>query len=218
MNLSPENTNGRSHHETVTENQTATTHHRVQRAGDLVCGCARGFRRDGRRAGLRPKRPQTAPEGFIYVSGRNPGFTNDSLLVSEYQSGAIATYVVDATGDPITTTRRLFVTGLSGAEGAAVDPLTGDFLFSTFSGGNHVVAIRGFAAPPQRIPLDIQRLTNEVWVSWSATPTNWVLEFTADIVGPWTNDPTTPSVQNGTNSILKAVNDIPRFWRLRYQP
>jgi hypothetical protein len=40
-----------------------------------------------------------------------------------------------------------FVTGLSGAEGAFIDPLTGDFIFSTFGGGNHIEEIRGFVAP-----------------------------------------------------------------------
>jgi len=28
--------------------------------------------------------------------------------------------------------------------GAIVDPLTGDFLFSTFGGGDHVIAVQGF--------------------------------------------------------------------------
>ena len=37
-----------------------------------------------------------------------------------------------------------FITGLSGAEGAFIDPLTGDFLFSTF-GGNRVILVTGFA-------------------------------------------------------------------------
>lgn len=41
-----------------------------------------------------------------------------------------------------------FITGLTGAEGAAVDPLTGDFLFSTFGGGNQVVVVKGFVPPP----------------------------------------------------------------------
>lgn len=39
------------------------------------------------------------------------------------------------------------ITGLTGAEGAAIDPLTGDFLFSTFGGGNQIVVVQGFQAP-----------------------------------------------------------------------
>ena len=43
---------------------------------------------------------------------------------------------------------RLFVARLTGAEGAAIDPLTGDFLFSTFfGGGNQIIVVRGFSAP-----------------------------------------------------------------------
>ena len=46
--------------------------------------------------------------------------------------------------------RSDFITGLSGAEGAAIDPVTGDFLFSTYGGGNRVIAVRGFR--PTRAP------------------------------------------------------------------
>lgn len=88
------------------------------------------------------------PEGIFYVPSGSPLFTAASLLVSEYSAGRVASYEVDANGDPIVATRRDFITGLTGAEGAAIDPLTGDFLFSTFGGGNQVVVVRGFAPPP----------------------------------------------------------------------
>jgi hypothetical protein len=39
------------------------------------------------------------------------------------------------------------VTGLTGAEGALIDPVTGDFLFSTFGGGNKIIRISGFVVP-----------------------------------------------------------------------
>jgi hypothetical protein len=89
-----------------------------------------------------------APEGFVYVPPGSPQFTDySSMLVAEYGQGKITTYLVDDDGDPITTTRAEFMTGLTGAEGAVVDPLTGDFLFSTFGGSNQVVAVRGFGRP-----------------------------------------------------------------------
>ena len=44
------------------------------------------------------------------------------------------------------------ITGLDGAEGALLDPVTGDFLFSTFGGGSRVVAVRGFRAPAAQLP------------------------------------------------------------------
>lgn len=41
----------------------------------------------------------------------------------------------------------MFLSNLTGAEGAAIDPVTGDFMFSTFGGGSRVVVVSGFAAP-----------------------------------------------------------------------
>ncbi len=87
------------------------------------------------------------PEGIAFVSAGSPNFENDSVLISEYSGGRVASYEVDANGDPILDTRRVLVTGLSGAEGATVDPLTNDFLFSTFGGGNRVLVVRGFEIP-----------------------------------------------------------------------
>lgn len=89
---------------------------------------------------------QGGPEGIVYVPAGSPHFPNDSVLISEYAAGAIGAYEIDANGDPILATRRTFMTGLSGAEGAFRDPATGDFLFSTFGGGNRVLVVRGFSA------------------------------------------------------------------------
>lgn len=88
------------------------------------------------------------PEGFVYVPSSSPQFADfSSMLVAEYSSGKIAAYKVDTDGDPRPETRVDFLTGLSGAEGAVVDPLTGDFLFSTFGGFNQMIAVRGFGTP-----------------------------------------------------------------------
>jgi hypothetical protein len=92
------------------------------------------------------------PEGFVYVPTGSPRFSGPSLLVSEYGVDEIAAYQVDGNGDPIVTTRRQFITGLDGAEGALLDPVTGDFLFSTFGGGSRVIVVRGFSAPPPQLP------------------------------------------------------------------
>jgi hypothetical protein len=69
------------------------------------------------------------------------------MLVSEYSAGQVAAYAVDAHGDPIVSTRRTFIADLSGADGAYIDPVTGDFLFSTFGNGDRVVVVSGFAKP-----------------------------------------------------------------------
>jgi hypothetical protein len=87
------------------------------------------------------------PEGFVYIAAGSSGFSVNSLLVSDYAGGTVSAYDLDANGDPLVSTRRNFLSGLTGAEGAAIDPLTGDFLFSTFGGGNQVVVVQGFLAP-----------------------------------------------------------------------
>jgi hypothetical protein len=84
------------------------------------------------------------PEGIAFVPAGNPGFAVNSIVVSEYSTGTVVAYESTGTGDPDPTTRRPFVVGLSGAEGAAIDPLTGDFLFSTFGGSNRVYRVSGF--------------------------------------------------------------------------
>lgn len=89
------------------------------------------------------------PEGFVYVPIGSPIFpSGTSMLVSEYGNGVVATYQIDSGGNPIPASRAVFISGLTGAEGAVIDPVTGDFLFSTFGGGNQVIAVRGFGIPP----------------------------------------------------------------------
>ncbi|MDX2147637.1 MAG: hypothetical protein SFZ23_08960 [Planctomycetota bacterium] len=84
------------------------------------------------------------PEGIVFVGAGNPNFSVPSALVSEYSGGRVVAYELNANGDPIVSTRRVLMTGLSGAEGGARDPVTGDFLFSTFGGGNRVIVVNGF--------------------------------------------------------------------------
>ena len=87
------------------------------------------------------------PEGFVYIRAGNAGFSVNSILISEFSAGAVGAYDVDAEGNPVIASRRSFLSGLTGAEGAAIDPLTGDFLFSTFGGGNQIFRVEGFQAP-----------------------------------------------------------------------
>ncbi len=93
------------------------------------------------------------PEGFVYIPAGNPGFTVNSLLVSDYSAGQVSAYDLDSEGNPLVVTRRNFLTDLTGAEGAVIDPLTNDFLFSTFGGGNRVIRVSGFNAPEPPPPL-----------------------------------------------------------------
>ncbi len=85
------------------------------------------------------------PEGIVYVPPGSPLFPNPTMLVALYNFGRVDAVDVDANGNPIAGTDRPFLTGLSGVEGAFIDPQSGDFIFSTYGGGNRIVSVRGFA-------------------------------------------------------------------------
>jgi hypothetical protein len=103
------------------------------------------------------------PEGWGYVPLGSPDFSAPSMIVSEYSAGSVAVYDMDASGNPIIASRRLFISGLSGAEGAAIDPISGSFIFSTFGGGNHIIVVSGFAPlnpPPPLVTLPVPALSD----------------------------------------------------------
>jgi hypothetical protein len=120
------------------------------------------------------------PEGIVYVPTNSALFGTPSVLISEFSAGAVRSYLVDSSGFPRPDTRRDFITGLSGAEGGVRDPVTGEFLFSTFGGGNRVLVVRGFAPPlascglgdvagPGQVPQPDNELTADdiiVFISW----------------------------------------------------
>jgi hypothetical protein len=91
--------------------------------------------------------PLGGPEGFVYVPLGSALFPNPSMLLAQYGAGKVAACQLDADGNPIVASCQDFVQGLTGAEGGFVDPLTGDFLFSTFGGGNQIIEVSGFNAP-----------------------------------------------------------------------
>ncbi len=122
------------------------------------------------------------PEGFVYVGAGSPGFEGPSMLVAEYDAGEVAAYEVDENGDPIPATRRPFITGLAGAEGAFIDPLTGDFLFSTFGGNDQVILVRGFA-PPVSLAVETLVTSDNGGVSAPGDFTVHVQRDGADVVG-----------------------------------
>lgn len=92
----------------------------------------------------------SGPEGIAFVPPGSAVFAPNSVLIALYGANKIITAPLDSNSDPIMASAQDFITGLSGAEGAFIDPITGDFLFSTFGGGNQVVRVSGFlptAAP-----------------------------------------------------------------------
>lgn len=89
----------------------------------------------------------TGPEGIAYVPLGSAAFPVPSLVVSAYGLNKVVAFEVGPDGLPNTATARDMVIGLTGAEGAWIDPLTGDYLFSTFGGGSGVVRVSGFELP-----------------------------------------------------------------------
>lgn len=69
------------------------------------------------------------------------------MVISSYGDGTVVAFEVGADGLPLPSTAREMVTDLTGAEGAWIDPVTGDFIFSTFGGGDKIIRISGFVAP-----------------------------------------------------------------------
>lgn len=128
-----------------------------QGAGNFVIGSYSGG--DWYTAALTPNGPGTysfattqtestggGPEGIVWVPVGNPDFVVNSALITLYSEGQVNACAADASGTPDATTCTPFITGLSGAEGAAIDPVTGDFIFSTFGSGNQLVVVSGFTS------------------------------------------------------------------------
>ena len=84
--------------------------------------------------------------GFAYVPAGSALFARPSVVVAEW-SNSVSAFEVDASGDPIITTRRPFLTNLSLAWGAYFEPVTGDYMFPTW-GSNRLIIVQGFVAPP----------------------------------------------------------------------
>lgn len=81
---------------------------------------------------------QGGPEGILYPPASSP-LLGDRVLVCEWNAG-ITAYQTDANGDPLPSTRQLVLTGLGANGGGALDPITGDFLFT--GGNGRLVAMR----------------------------------------------------------------------------
>lgn len=106
---------------------------------------------DATSASLRADLPD-GMESFVFVPPALPGFgTNHSVLINHYNDSSIATYELDGNGDPVLDTRRTFLTGIDGPDGAAFDPVSGDLIISDYS-FNRVYRISGFPAPPEPTP------------------------------------------------------------------
>jgi hypothetical protein len=104
-------------------------------------------------------------EGVAFVPPGSPAFPSSSALIAQYSSGQIIAAYLDANGDPLVSGNRVFMQGLNGAEGATIDPVTGDFLFCTFGSGDKIILVQGFELPATPTPTPIPSPTP------TATPT-----------------------------------------------
>jgi hypothetical protein len=86
------------------------------------------------------------PEGALYPPTGLPMFADHAtVLVAEWSSGEIVRYDTDVHGDPLPGTRQPLVGNVPSCGGGAVDPVSGDMLF-TFGAG-HLLAVRNTASP-----------------------------------------------------------------------
>jgi len=85
-------------------------------------------------------------ESIVYVDSTYPAFTNQSVLISEWTFATVSAYEIDAGGNPIVSTRRIFLDGLT-YMGSALDPVTGDFLFSDWGAGDQVLVAQPLVTP-----------------------------------------------------------------------
>src|SRR5712692_186994 len=94
------------------------------------------------------------PEGILCVPTTSPLFGTPSVLILAWSAGTVDAYEVDANGDPVVSTRKLFMSTPSSdlPEGVAQDPISGDLLFGTFPRPD-VIIVSGFQLPaPPALP------------------------------------------------------------------
>jgi len=110
---------------------------------------------------------QNWPGAIAYVPPGSPKFDKPAALVTEWNTGGwadftpqkndypvatdehVAAYQVDENGDPILSSRTPFFEFFYLPWGGYFEQVTGDFLFLSWGKHpDHVVAVRGFVAPP----------------------------------------------------------------------
>ena len=87
------------------------------------------------------------PEGIAFVPPGSPVFPSNSVLIALYGLGKVVTAPLDANGDPILANAQDVLQQLGHADGACIDPVTGDFLFGSFSAQGQLIRVSGFEAP-----------------------------------------------------------------------
>ncbi|MGA7934703.1 MAG: choice-of-anchor A family protein, partial [Kovacikia sp.] len=108
-------------------------------------------------------------DSITYIKAGNPGFAKDSLLVAEYDTSTIAAYDLDAAGNPIVSTRKVFLANAgrppqapnNSVLSAVTDPVTGDLLISTWDGQSKILQVKGYNTPaPNPLNLNLGNASN----------------------------------------------------------
>lgn len=81
-----------------------------------------------------------------YVPYAYPGFAKPSVWVTEFDYRSVSAFELSPTGNPLPHTRREFVTGLIGAQGATLDRVTGDLLLTSML-TNEITIVRAESVP-----------------------------------------------------------------------
>ena len=87
------------------------------------------------------------PDGIAFVPPGSPVFPSNSVLIALYGLGKVVTAPLDANGDPILANAQDVLQQLGHADGACMDPVTGDFLFGSFNAQGQLIRVSGFEAP-----------------------------------------------------------------------
>ena len=104
-------------------------------------------------ASLRTTLPNGAgPEGIAFVPPNSPVFPSNSVLIVDWQHGTLVTAPLDSNGDPIVANMQDVIEGMGASEGGVIDPLTGDYLFSSGGVGGKIFRVSGFEVPPTPNP------------------------------------------------------------------
>jgi hypothetical protein len=142
------------------------------------------------------------PVGLAFVPPGSPVFPPHSALVAQFDLGKIMTAPLDENGDPILASQQGFIEQLSGAEGAFIDPLTGDFLFSMFSGGR-IIRVAGFTSPTTPTPTPTATATP------TSTPLSTPTPTPSTTPSPLSISFTSPSItEGGTIEGTVTINHI----------
>jgi hypothetical protein len=145
------------------------------------------------------------PEGFTYVPDGLPGFPNPNVVVCEFANaygiGKLTAYDLDENGNPVLAERREIVTGLDVPAGIAIDPVTGDLLWTSYQGVAYL--LRKAPLPPTTTTTTTIPTTTTTSTS-TTKPTTTTTSTTLRPTTTSTAAPTTTSTSTTSSTTTKV--------------